>query len=118
MELAKYESIVVPLHHYAQGAVEGKSSIMQQGFYPLAQIYGYLDGELLADPIQTLYDYVDQHAPAADLKYVIRSVDRSGGGAVARVEINHWHGHTFTDFFTLLEIGNEWKIINKIFVQH
>ena len=91
---------------------------MKQGFHPSAQIYGYLDGTLWADPMQVLYDYVDQHLPANDLKYVVRSVDREGEAASARVEITNWHGDTFTDFFTLLKIGGQWKITNKIFVQH
>ncbi|MEM9907878.1 MAG: nuclear transport factor 2 family protein [Cyanobacteria bacterium P01_D01_bin.44] len=118
MELTEYENIVTPISQYAQGAIEGKSTIMQQGFHTSAQIYGYLDGDLLADPIQVLYDYVDQHPPADSLRYVIRSVDRGENAASARIEITNWHGHTFTDFFTLLKIDGQWKITNKIFMQH
>ena len=118
MELIEYERITMPIEQYAQGAIEGKSTIMRQGFHPAAQIYGYLDGDLMADPIQALYDYVDQHPPASDLGYVIRSVDRCGGAASARIEISNWHEHTFTDFFTLLRIDGQWKITNKIFAQH
>ncbi|MEO1295853.1 MAG: nuclear transport factor 2 family protein [Cyanobacteria bacterium J06636_16] len=118
MEVIEYEKIVMPIDQYIQGALEGESIIMKQGFHPSAQIYGYLDGNLLADPMQVIYDYVDQHPPAGDLKYVIRSIDRSGNAASARVEIANWHGDTFTDFFTLLKIDNQWKITNKIFMQH
>lgn len=118
MELAEYEGIVLPISRYAQGAIEGKSAVMQQGFHPSAQIYGYLEGDLLADPIQVLYDYVEQHPLASDLKYIVRSVDRSKDAASARVEITNWHEHTYTDFFTLLKMGNQWKITNKIFMQH
>ena len=118
MELIEYERITMPIEQYAQGAIEGKSAIMRQGFHPAAQIYGHLDGDLMADPIQALYDYVDQHPPAIDLRYVIRSVDQCGGAASARIEIINWHGHTFTDFFTLLRIDEQWKVTNKIFVQH
>ena len=118
MELIEYESIVIPINQYAKGALEGKSAIMRQGFHASAQIYGYLDGNLLADCIQALYDYVDQHPPANTFRYVIRSVDRVGNAASARVEITNWHDYTFTDFFTLLKIDNQWKITNKIFMQH
>ena len=51
MELAEYESIVVPVSQYIQGAVEGKSAIMKQGFHSSAQIYGYMNGQLLQDSI-------------------------------------------------------------------
>lgn len=118
MGLAEYKGIVRPINQYALGAIEGKSAVMKQGFHSSAQIYGYLDGDLLADPIQVLYDYVDQHPPASHLKYIVRSVDRSSGAASARVEITDWHDHTYTDFFTLLKIDNQWKITNKIFMQH
>lgn len=118
MELTEYKAIVVPISQYVQGAIEGKSSIMRAGFHPSAQIYGYLDGELLADPIQVLYDYVDQNPPASGLEYAIRSVDRSKDIACGRVEIVNWHKHTYTDFFTVLKIDNQWKIANKIFTQH
>ena len=103
MEINEYEKIVMPINQYAQGAIAGTSLIMKQGFHPSAQIYGYLDGKLLADPMQIIYDYVDQHPPAEDLKYVIRSVDQEGNAASARIEIANWHGDTFTDFFHTAE---------------
>ena len=118
MKLVEYKNILMPLEQYAQGAMEGKSSIMKQGFHTSAQIHGYLDGDLLADPIQVLYDYVDRHPSADNLKYVIRSVDWEGNVASACVEIENWHDHTYTDFFTLLKIEARWKITSKIFMQH
>ncbi|MEM9486002.1 MAG: nuclear transport factor 2 family protein [Cyanobacteria bacterium P01_F01_bin.116] len=118
MELIEYEGVVAAIEKYIQGAITGKSEIMKQGFHSFAQIYGYLDGQLLENPIQVLYDYVDQNSPAANLKYAICSVDRSGDVATARIELSNWHEHTYTDFFTLLKINNQWKITNKVFTQH
>ena len=118
MKLTEYKKIAMPINQYIQGAIEGKSTIMKQGFHPSAQIHGYSDGDLLADPIQTLYNYVEQHPPADDLRYAIRSVEWEGNAASASVEIENWHEHTYTDFFTLLKIDNQWKITGKIFVRH
>ena len=118
MKLTEYENIAMPIGQYIQGAIEGKSTVMRQSFHASAQIHGYLNGDLLADPIQTLYDYVEQHPPAVNLRYVIRSIDWEGNAASASVEIKNWHEHTYTDFFTLLKIDNQWKITGKIFVQH
>ena len=118
VDSSEYKELAIPIERYVQGAIEGKSSTMRTGFHPSAQIYGYLDGELLADPIQVLYDYVDQHPPASTLEYAIRSIDVHDGAASARVEISGWHEHTYTDFFTLLKIEGQWKIANKIFSQH
>ncbi len=118
MKLIEYQNIVMPINQYARGAMEGNSIVMKQGFHTSALIHGYLDGSLLADPIQVLYDYVDTHPPASNLKYVIRSVDWEGNAASARVEIENWHDHTYTDLFTLLKIEERWQITGKIFVQH
>ena len=54
MELIEYERIATSIEQYAQGAIEGKSAIMRQSFHPAAQIYGHLDGDVMADPIQAL----------------------------------------------------------------
>ena len=118
MKLIEYKNIVMPIEQYARGAIEGNSTIMKLGFHASAQIHGYLDGSLLADPIQVLYDYVDCHSPASNLQYVISSVDWEENAASARVEIVNWHDHTYTDLFTLLKIEEQWKITGKIFVQH
>ena len=118
MKSIEYENIVMPISQYARGAIEGNSTVMKQGFHTSAQIHGYLDGSLLADPMQVLYDYVDRHPPANNLKYVIRSVDWEGNAALARVEIENWHDHTYTDWFVLLKIEEQWKITGKIFMQH
>lgn len=118
MKLIEYQNIVIPISQYVQGAIEGNSIFMKQGFHRSAQIHGYLDGSLLADPIQVLYDYVDRHPPANNLKYAIRSVDWEGNAASAIVEINNWHDRTYTDFFTLLKIEEQWKITGKIFMLH
>jgi len=38
--------------------------------------------------------------------------------ANARVEIDNWHEHRFTDVFNLLKIDGRWLIVNKIFYTH
>ena len=35
-----------------------------------------------------------------------------------RLESDNWTGHKFTDFFTILKVDGEWKIMNKIFHLH
>jgi hypothetical protein len=37
---------------------------------------------------------------------------------VARVELDNWTGHKFTDMFTLLKTDGQWKIISKVFYLH
>lgn len=41
-----------------------------------------------------------------------------GTVATVRLEMDNWTGHRFTDFFTLLKVDGEWKIMNKVFHLH
>ena len=38
--------------------------------------------------------------------------------AAVRVESDNWTGHRFSDFFTLLKVDGQWKIMNKVFHLH
>ena len=44
----------------------------------------------------------------------IESIDISGNTAVAKVILDNPRARVY-DFFTLLKIGNEWKIVNKAY---
>jgi hypothetical protein len=45
-------------------------------------------------------------------------IDVEGTAATARIEIDNWTGHRFTDFFTLVKIDGRWLILNKVFFMH
>ena len=46
------------------------------------------------------------------------SVESEAGHATVRLELENWTGYRFTDFFTLLKVDGEWKIMNKVFHLH
>ena len=48
----------------------------------------------------------------------IANIDIVGTIATVRLEADNWTGHKFTDFFTLLKVDDEWKIMNKVFYLH
>ena len=56
--------------------------------------------------------------PATAMQARIASIEVVGTIASARVEIDDWTGHRFTDMFTLLKVGGQWKIMNKVFHMH
>ena len=74
--------------------------------------------ELFAGPIQKLFRLERSSGPAAGLQFNLASVDITGTIATARLELDNWTGHKFTDMFTLLKIDGEWKIISKVFYLH
>ena len=91
---------------------------MKPAFHEGANIYGYIGEDLFGGPIQGLYDWNDGNGPAAELKGDIAKIDIEGTIATARVELDNWTGHKFTDMFTLLKTDGEWKITSKVFYLH
>ena len=103
------------LEGYAEGAVTGDSARLKRAMYGDAQIFGYLDGQLFAGPMQLLYDYVDEHGGAPLMTWTVDLIDECDGVGTAKVVIKNWHGHDFTDYFAFLKVDGEWKIMNKVF---
>ena len=109
------EAITSVIHPYAQGGRKGDAAIMKPAFGQNATIHGYIGGELLAGPIQILFDWVTQNPPATQLQADIVNIDLAQTVATARVEMTHWLGHRFTDQFTLLKENGAWWITSKVF---
>ncbi len=114
----EYDAVLKTIQHYLTGGRTGNSAEMKRAFHPGATIFGYVGADLFGGPIQELYDWNDKNGPAAEMQARVTSVDVAGTVAKARVEIDNWSGHRFTDMFTLLKTGDEWKIISKVFHLH
>ena len=114
----EYDAITKTIQHYINGAKSGKGDDMKPGFHEDATIFGYVGPDLFAGPIQGLFDWVDQNDAAKDLELRIASIHINGTIASARLEMDNWGGHRFTDMFTLLKVDGEWKIMNKVFHLH
>ncbi len=110
--------IKLTIQHYINGAKSGKGNDMKPAFHADATIFGYIGNDLFAGAIQKLFDWVDENGPATDIKTNIANIDIEGSIATARLESDNWTGHQFTDFFTLLKVDGEWKIMNKVFHLH
>ncbi len=113
-----YDEITRVINHYIDGARAGKGSLMKPAFHDDATIFGYVGDDLFAGPIQGLYDWNDANGPAPNIVTRIVSIDVVETIASARVESDNWTGIRFTDFFNLLKVDGQWKIMNKIFHTH
>lgn len=116
--LTDQEAITKVVDQYIAGGISGRSEDMKPAFFKDATIYGYLGPELFGGPIQGLFDWVDQNPPATGLKCKIANLEIGETVASARLELDDWGGHRFTDMFTLLKVDGEWKIISKVFHLH
>ena len=114
----EYDAIAAALQHYIDGGRTGSSAEMRRAFHKDATIFGHFGPDLMASPIQGLYDWVDQNPPATGLQVRVVSVDVAGTIATARLEMDNWGGHRFTDMFTLLKADGRWQVINKVFHLH
>ena len=116
--LSEYEEIAKPIQAYINGGKSGRSDDMKPAFHEGATIFGYVGPDLLAGPIQLLFDWNDKNGPATELEGRITNFDVGESVATVRLELYNWSGHRFTDMFTLLKVDGAWKIINKVFYLH
>ncbi len=116
--VSDYDAIAKTVQHYIDGAKSGRGADMKPAFHEGATIFGYVGTDLLAGPIQQLFDWNDQNGPATGLQARIASIDMIGTVATVRLELEDWTGYLFTDLFTMLNVDGEWKIINKVFHLH
>lgn len=106
------------IQHYIDGAKSGKGNDMKPAFHEDATIFGYIGKDLFSGPIQKLYDWNDENGPANEVTFHFKTIDVVGSVATVCLVSKNWTGNNFTDFFTLLKFGNNWKIINKVFHLH
>lgn len=115
---ADRRAIAAVLNQYRAGAVSGRIADLEDAFHTDAIIHGYVGPDLFAGPIANFYAWHESNGPAPGLAMTIADIDIEGTIATARIEITNWTGHRFTDMFTLLKVGDEWKIISKVFYLH
>lgn len=118
VNISEYQAITRVMQHYIDGARSGRGDDMKPAFHADATIFGYVGDDLFAGPIQNLFDWNDENGPARDIVCHITNIEIVGTAASVRLESDNWTGHRFTDFFNLVKIDGEWKIMNKIFHLH
>ncbi len=118
LNVSEYDVVAKVVQHYIDGAKSGRGDDMKPAFHKDATIFGYVGADLLAGPIQKLFDWNDENGPATGLQARIASVDLIDTVAAVRLELDNWNGTRFTDLFTLLKVDGKWKIMNKVFHVH
>jgi hypothetical protein len=89
---------------------------MRAAFHPTAYL-AWIAGDTLARRSSEAYAAGFTGRPADDearRRRRIVSIDRTGTAAIAKVELDY-PTVRFIDYMSLLKVGNEWKIVNKIF---
>lgn len=110
------EAARLPLENYLQGHATGNGEFHQKAFYSEARLLFVRDGKLTQ---RTSAEYIKGASgkPAADeaaRKRWIEMVDVQGNAAVGKIILDYPNMY-FVDYFALLKINGEWKIVNKSF---
>jgi hypothetical protein len=106
----------VPLDNYIQGHATGNGDFMRKAFHTDAKIMAFRDGKLTN---LTAEEFASRFngKPAADeaqRKRRIEHVEITGNAGVGKIVLEY-PTITYTDYMSLLKVGDEWKIVNKVF---
>jgi len=104
------------LEHYLQGHATGDGAHMRIAFHPAAELF-WISGDTLARRTSESYAGGFNGRPADDEAQRSRrivSIERTGNAAIGKIELDYPSGR-IVDYMSLLKIGSEWKIVNKIF---
>jgi hypothetical protein len=112
------QAVRAVIQQYFKGHASGDPAEMKKAFHSTAHVEGNRDGKFVS---WTAEQYAANFTgkPAADeatRKRTIDRVDISGDAAMVSATLVHG-ATTFTDYFVLLKINNEWKIANKVYTR-
>jgi len=104
------------INYYAEGMKTGNVEVLRQGFHEQAILCGYLGDEMIAAPIEGLFEWVNSNpAPATTgeaFACEVLSVEITG--RVATAKIRETHEGAVIDYFHLLKHGDRWSIVSKL----
>jgi hypothetical protein len=110
------EAARLPLENYLQGHATGSGEFFQKAFLPESRLLFVRDGKFMQ---RSSAEYIKGASgkPADDeakRKRWIELVEVSGNAAVGKIILDYPSTY-FVDYFALLKIGDDWKIVNKSF---
>lgn len=104
------------LELYMRTHATGEGEHVARAFHPDLVMYAFRDGALVSrSAAEFISGFRGQPAPdEVSRNRWIAMVDIHGTAAVGKVILDY-PTVRFTDYFTLLKIDGEWKIVNKVF---
>jgi hypothetical protein len=112
------DAITSVVQLYIDGAATGDVEKLKQAFHEEAWMFGSIGGERVDIPIGQMIEMAAAQPMDVNGSYSaqVTSLEQVGDAATAKLEeTGCWGGVSFVDFFTLVKIGGEWKIVSKTF---
>jgi hypothetical protein len=123
--ISDHDAITAVIGRYVEGLRTGNSAFAKPAFHEACTFFGYFNGQLLAGPVQMLFDWVDGNGPVPGVETRIASIDVHETIAVVRVEVEKLAGKfggqpggTLSDLFQLIKTDGRWLISQKSFHWH
>ena len=114
---AEERAIRETVQHYIDGMRTHKVDGLKQGFHQQAILCGYLGDDLIAAPIEALYDWVGTNPAPADTREAfdcsVLAITVTGRVATATVRETSHEGSVI-DYFHLLKDSGRWLIVSKL----
>lgn len=105
------------INYYADGMRTGSVEILKQGFHQQAILCGYLSDEMIAAPIEGLYDWVNSNPAPVEtgegFDCSILAIEVTGRVAAATVRETSHEGAVI-DYLHLLKDRGRWWIVSKL----
>ncbi|MEO1053096.1 MAG: nuclear transport factor 2 family protein [Bacteroidota bacterium] len=110
---SEIEQIEKTVNYYLKGGTNGDREMVTKAFHEKATLQFVRDGEHVLIPIA---DFLARIKDKQERKTRIVYINHEGDAAQAKVKIEY---ETFDliDYFNLLKVNGEWKIISKIFIR-
>ena len=102
--------------HYFKAHSTGVGAALKGTFIPEGKMMWVVDGQLRTRPSEEYIAGFPGKPPTdeAQRKRRVLMVDVTGDTAIAKVELDYPDARLI-DYFSLLKIGGEWKIVHKTF---
>lgn len=113
------EAVRATVELYFQGMMEASPETLRKAFHPDARLIGVgRDGEVMIIPFEKWasgWEGRDARDPETHVNVIV-DVDVHGTAASAKTDLK-WPKVRYIDYLSLLKVGDEWVIVNKIWAQ-
>jgi hypothetical protein len=105
------------IDRYLEGMRTADVALLRSAFHEQANMFGDFGDDLMAAPIETLFDWaaaeLEPGTTGADHRVEIEDVEIAGDVALARVHERDFFGGDAREFFTFVRSPDGWRITSK-----
>jgi hypothetical protein len=116
---AENEAVYEVVQHYFDGMMRARPDLLRRAFHADARLIGVgREGDVMIIPFEQWAASWEGREPRDVTKYhnEIVSADITGTAASVKTDLQ-WPDVHYVDYLSLLKVGGEWRIVNKIWWQ-